>query len=244
MVFEPCSILFAFYLSGSKIIYLFKKKPPQMSFGIGIGDFISVIMLAKTTYQNCLSAPKEFHEAGREAQSISILLETIKSEFNTPNFPLLCQKDPANQFKILTENCRPALEGLNRIAGDFRSLGTKDPKILHRFRFPKGEIGALRSQLIFHNSSLSAFLNTVGLGKLGDIAQRQIESDMRGKRVEQKLDDEAAQVAEVHRKLDESAAERRQLIRAVHDIGSAIRSGEKEGTVLSVHTNDGQYSVL
>jgi hypothetical protein len=73
-----------------------------MSIGISAGDFVIAINLARETCSNCLKAPKEFHEAGRAADGLSVVLEALEDERKDPRSPLRRSKRRARHLRSIT----------------------------------------------------------------------------------------------------------------------------------------------
>src|SRR5271154_5349516 len=153
-----------------------------MSFGISPGDFVIAINLARETCSNYLKAPKEFHEVGRAADGLSVVLEALEDERKDPRSPLRRSK---LGLRGITESCESVLAALNTIVLKYSSLGTDDVKLRHRFGFPHKEAGLLKGKLAYHTSTLSTFLNTVGLGSLGRLEKAAEDAEDRGIQVQE-----------------------------------------------------------
>lgn len=219
-----------------------------MLIGISGGDFVIAINLAREICSNCLKAPKEFHEAGRAADGLSVVLEALEDERKDPRSPLRRNKRRARDLRGITESCESVLAELNTIVLKYSSLGTDDVKLRHRFRFPHKEVGLLKKKLAYHTSMLSTFLDTVGLGSLRRLEKTAEGAEVRGiqvqetvvstgqsqVRVEQKLDEAATLGTKMDRKLDDASSERKEILKAVHDLGTEFRSGAR---VWMIHTD-------
>src|SRR5436190_11366273 len=136
-----------------------------MSFGFSIGDFAALVRLARQMYRDCKAAPAEFHEAGRAAKGLSVILDELQPYVQDPQSRF--QGDDTNHFTIITLNCRVELLRLDKIISKHRSLGTLDKRLRHRFKLPIQELQDIRSKLTYHISNLSTFLQTIGLKSLG-----------------------------------------------------------------------------
>jgi hypothetical protein len=93
------------------------------------------------------------------------------------------------------------------------SLATNRPKVLDRLRFPKKDILDIQGKLIMHTTSISAFLQSIGLGACG--------------RFEHKLE-----------KLDNIHDILPRLIASVDRLGAEARTSGNVSSALSDHTND------
>jgi len=181
-----------------------------MSFGVGIGDIITVITLAKTTVENCCSAPSDFAEASRVTQSLYLILDGIRLEYQNSDSPLRRDKRTRIDFAIHFKNCESSLKPLAECIAKYASLGSSKIKMMDRLRLPKKELLELRGNLAFYTARLSEFLHMIGLGAIG--------------RVEKKLEDVKDFLPELMTKIDQMCAEVRIM-------------GDKE-SLLSDHTDD------
>jgi chromosome segregation ATPase len=226
-----------------------------MSFGFSVGDFLLVICMARTTYTNCLKAPREFHQAAQAVESLYVVLRAIEDEVDDPISPLRRDERRAKEFTVITKRCKLVLEQLDKIVLKYSSLGTDDTRLWHRIRFPNTEVGELRGKLSCYTSALSSFLGTVGLGALGrlekaidtagstsiHIQKTMMNAEQSQVRVEQKLNEAKDLRTQMNCKLDDATNERREILRAVHDLGSQFRAGARENSILSAHTDDSKY---
>jgi hypothetical protein len=199
-----------------------------MSFGFGVSDFLLVLGLARATYTSCIKAPREFREAAQAVKSLYVVLKALEEEANDPGSPLLRNGQRAEDVAAIMASCLSVLADLDKIAVKYSSLGTDDPRLWHRLRFPNGHIGELTRKLAYYTSTLSFLLDTIGLGALG-----RLELQM-----EQKLDEAKVLGTNMNRKLDDATCERREILKAVHDLGYQYRAGARENSILSAHTDD------
>lgn len=199
-----------------------------MSFGFGVSDFLLVLGMAHTTYTSCIKAPREFREAAQAVKSLYVVLKALEEEACDPKSPLLRNEQRAEDVAAIMASCLSVLADLDKIAVKYSSLGTDDPRLWHRLRFPNGHIGELTRKLAYYTSTLSFLLDTIGLGALG-----RLELQM-----EQKLDEAKVLGTNMNRKLDDATCERREILKAVHDLGYQYRAGARENSILSAHTDD------
>lgn len=184
-----------------------------MSFGVSVGDIITVVQIAKNTVHNCRYAPSDFAEASRVAQSLYLMLEGVRNEYHNPDSPLHKDDRTRTDFAIQFKNCETSLKPLADLMAKYKSLGTPNIRLLDRMRFPKKEYLEYRGNLAFYTARLSEFLQFVGLGSLG--------------RIEQKVDDLKENLPNLMSKIDQMCAEFRIM-------------GDKE-SILSDHTNDEKF---
>ena len=184
-----------------------------MSFGVSIGDIITVISLAKDTVQHCRHAPSDFAEASRVSQSLYLILQGVKTEYQNLESPLHKDDRTRTDFAIHFKNCERSLKLLAELIIKHKRLATSSVRIIDRARFPKKDFLEHRGNLTFYTARLSEFLQMVGLGSLG--------------RIEQKMEDIKGELPIVMSKLDQMCAEFRIM-------------GDRE-SFLSDHTDDEKF---
>jgi len=143
---------------------------------------------------------------------------------------------------------------MDAISVKYSTLGTDNVKVWHRFRFPHKEVGELRKKLTYHTNMLSTFLDTIGLGTMGRVEKRLIVAEEQSIRVQNNLKSTSDGVVRIEgsltkaetiqiqmgSKLDDAASERREILKAVHDLGSEFRAGAREKSMLTERTDDGK----
>lgn len=184
-----------------------------MSFGVSVGDVILILNLAKDTVHNCRYAPGDFAEASRVSQSLYLILEGVKTEYQNPDSPLLKDDRTQTDFAIHFKNCETSLKPLADLILKHKKLATSNVRVIDRWRFPKKDYLEYRGNLAFYTARLSEFLHMVGLGSLG--------------RIEQKVEDIKGHLPNIMNKLDQMCAEFRIM-------------GDKE-SLLSDHTDDEKF---
>ncbi|KAI4180603.1 MAG: hypothetical protein L6R41_007137 [Letrouitia leprolyta] len=143
-----------------------------MSFGVSIGDVLLLVKLAKDTVHNCRHAPGDFAEASRVSQSLYLILEGVKTEYQNPDSPLLKDDRTQTDFAIHFKNCETSLKPLADLIDKHKKLANPSVRVIDRWRFPKKDYLEYRGNLAFYTARLSEFLHMVGLGSLGRIEQK------------------------------------------------------------------------
>ena len=184
-----------------------------MAFGVSVSDIITVISLAKDTVQYCRHAPSDFAEASRVSQSLYLVLDGVRTEYQNIDSPLHKDDRTRTDFAIHFKNCERSLKPLAELIVKHTRLGTSSIRIIDRARFPKKDYLEYRGNLAFYTARLSEFLQMVGLGSLG--------------RIEQKIEDIKGDLPIVMSKLDQMCAEFRIM-------------GDRE-SLLSDHTDDEKF---
>ncbi|ETI24296.1 hypothetical protein G647_03665 [Cladophialophora carrionii CBS 160.54] len=184
-----------------------------MSFGVSVGDLLAIIRLAKATVEDCRHAPSDFAEASRISQSLCLLLEGVKTEFDNADSLLHKDDRAATDFALHFKNCENSLKPLSALISKHKGLSGPSVRLMDRMRFPKTDYLELGGNLAFYTARLSELLQTVGLGSLG--------------RIEQKVELIKDQLPNIMSKLDQMCAEFRIV-------------GDRE-SVLSDHTDDEKF---
>lgn len=126
--------------------------------GAGFGDVLLLIKLTKTTIVNCRSAPSHFAEASRVCQSLQLMLEGVKVEYDNAESPLHRDERTRTDFAIHFKNCERTLQLLADYIAKFASLGGPKIKLVDRFRISPKELLGLRGDLAYYMARLSEFL--------------------------------------------------------------------------------------
>ena len=90
-----------------------------MSFGFSVGDCITLINIARTQYNNCVTAGPEYREIAREVKTLYNVLESLHNESSKTPFPLL------RGDQTFTTRLAPAVNGCRHILEDFQTLLAK-----------------------------------------------------------------------------------------------------------------------
>ncbi|KAF7885212.1 hypothetical protein EAF00_011030 [Botryotinia globosa] len=128
-----------------------------MSFGIGIGDILAVIELAKKTRKDFVDAPSQFKDISLEVRSLSIVLQDIEDELSLPDL----NAEQKSELKEIIFGCRDVLEKLQQTLstyGEFKSdpRGCKAKRIWKRFQWEPDDIQELRSRVTANVTFLNA----------------------------------------------------------------------------------------
>lgn len=223
-----------------------------MSFGFSAGDFVIAVQLVKSTLDNIRSAPADFNEAEQAVQAIKILLDSLKTEVNSPTSVFKRNARHGEQLKLLLRSCRPPLNKLNRILEKYPSLGSSNVKILDRIRFSKKAVAAIISELSIRYANLSAFLDTVGLAGIGRVEWKldgvtskvdnvggKIESVInRVDHVRHDVNCVSLKVNTVGDKIDNVHSVQVAILQAVENSVAEARLRQDTASILSDHTDD------
>src|SRR5437763_17138794 len=101
-----------------------------MSFGVSITDILAVIKIAKQAVEDCRHAPNDFAEASRISQSLYLLLEGVKAEFQNSDSLLHKDERTSTDFAIHFKNCEHALKPLADLITKYKSLSSPNIRIL------------------------------------------------------------------------------------------------------------------
>ena len=128
----------------------------KMSFGFGVGDFVTVGQLCWKVYKKCKDSPGNYADLSTEVGNLhNVIKETDE---------LLSQQQLTadEKAKVITcrQGCQDVLEDLNRLLIKYENLGTKAQRAFDRAGFGMQDMVGIRLRLISNVSILDAFNNT------------------------------------------------------------------------------------
>ena len=124
-----------------------------MSFGVGIGDIISVSTLAWKLFKSCKDAPGEFKNVASEVVSLHVVLKETEELIAEGNL----STHQATQLQHLTDGCQNVLQDLTGLLKKYQSLGTKSQRTWDRLKWGSEGIANVRTKLISNTTMLSAY---------------------------------------------------------------------------------------
>ncbi|RDW77924.1 hypothetical protein BP5796_05776 [Coleophoma crateriformis] len=128
-----------------------------MSFGFGIGDFLTVIALATRIRKEFVGAPQECRAISDELKSLSVLLLDIEVDMTNSDMGT----DQAERLKILVEGSQAVLRDLEAFSDKYIAMesntNSRVDRAWKRFKFDTQEVDKLRARLISNVSMLRAF---------------------------------------------------------------------------------------
>ena len=124
-----------------------------MSFGVGIGDIVSVSKLAWKVYKSCKDASEDFKNLSTEVVSLHVVLKETEEVIaeNTPN------RNQAFRLQNLSEGCQMVLQDLEQLIDRYKSLGSKSQRTWDRLKYGTEDIHTIRLRLISNTTMLSAY---------------------------------------------------------------------------------------
>lgn len=137
----------------------------SMSFGFGIGDFLTVLAIAKDVYNACKDGPDEYQEIWREARSLQFTLEELSRDATDPH-SLLNRKGVRRRSQLLEliENCESTMKDIQGLLGKHSSL-QNDGLGLRRtwdvYQVGSSDLDDLRGKLTFHISTITLFMQSL-----------------------------------------------------------------------------------
>jgi hypothetical protein len=123
-----------------------------MSFGFGVGDFLTAAQLAWTVYSACQAAPSQFKALSDEVEALHIVLESIKKVVLGAGL----DASNVNDLNRVSRGCITVLTELEALIKKYKSLGTNRRK-RDRLRWGQEDIDVLRARLTSNVSLLTAF---------------------------------------------------------------------------------------
>jgi len=126
-----------------------------MSFGFGVGDFLTVSKLAWTVYKSCKDSVGDFQNISGEVSSLHIVLK------ETEDLTAECRHnmDTEREAHLLQigNGCHDVLKELESLLTKYDSLGTQTQRTWDRMRWGVEDIASIRLRLISNTGMLTAF---------------------------------------------------------------------------------------
>jgi len=138
-----------------------------MSFGFGIGDFVTIGRTVLTLYNACQGAPGELGELRRDLSSIHILLADLERQAQDPT-SLLHQKcsDKRPAWLQVRTNLEETLKELEVLVGKYKSMGRN---AWLRIQLGSMDLSVIRGKLDTHLNTMNALFNSMSLSSLGRV---------------------------------------------------------------------------
>ena len=128
-----------------------------MSFGVGIGDIVTVSTLAWRLFKSCKDASGDFKNVASEVVSLHVVLKETEE--------LVAESDlgssQASQLQHIADGCRRVLEDLEGLLAKYRSLGTKSQRTWDRMKWGSEAVASVRTRLTSNTTMLSAYNTTM-----------------------------------------------------------------------------------
>jgi ankyrin repeat protein len=136
-----------------------------MSFGFGIGDFVTLSTLTVSLYRSFKCAPDEFSEISRQLQSLHIAIAELSDQAQQENS--LLKRNGANRSQELftiRENLLKTLKELEDLHKRYQQMGRIS---WSRFQLGQESLTAIREKLTMQISALNAFIGSLAIAALG-----------------------------------------------------------------------------
>lgn len=203
-------------LAVSKVLFL--SHPPSqrkedMSFGFSPSDIVALICKTTKAYLGWKHACGSYADITGSLNSLQIILTRISNEARTPGTVLVRSKQDARNLSEILQSCESVVRELSAIVAKYRGLGRSRQKNWDRLRFGVKDLAGLKAKLVQHTTTISAYLDAVGLGSLS--------------RIERELRQMNAVPVAIQQTVDS----------LVHE----IRAGRREDTIMTAHENDETY---
>jgi hypothetical protein len=130
-----------------------------MSFGYGVGDFITIGALAWNVYKSCKGAPESFGNISFEVLSLhAVLKEAEETVFAQPLLPTKQER-----LKAVGDGCYRVLKDLDDLCQKYQSLGMQGRRVWDRMRWGTEDIAELRARLTSNTGLLTSWIRYVHL---------------------------------------------------------------------------------
>ncbi|KUJ21457.1 uncharacterized protein LY89DRAFT_610019, partial [Mollisia scopiformis] len=136
-----------------------------MSFGFGVGDFITVSTLTLKLYRSFKGAPGEFQELSRQLESLHIVLADLNDQIHNPNSLLNLDGTTRHaELNTIHDNLVQTMEELEDIHERHQRMGRI---AWSRFKLGLRDLATLRAKLTVQITTLNGFMGSLTLGALG-----------------------------------------------------------------------------
>ena len=162
-----------------------------MSFGFSPSDIVALINITSKAYSGWKKACGEYSDITGSLNGLLIVLERIECEAKKSDSVLTRTVNDRDDLKDILSSCEPTVHELHTIVTKYKSLGSSRERNWERLRFGVKNLGGLRGKITEHVSTITAYLETVGLGALG-----RIERDLNAipERIQRTVDSLAAEI--------------------------------------------------
>jgi hypothetical protein len=140
-----------------------------MSFGVSIGDIITLTQLTARTYNGWKNACGEYASITGDLAVLQTLLKRVEAEAKSPKSLFAHNPDDLKGWKTLDKSCRPLVAELDEILNKYKSLGTSRRRNWDRIRMSNKNLDRLSRQLVKQTASLSAFVSVLGISSQGRV---------------------------------------------------------------------------
>ncbi|KAK4542283.1 hypothetical protein LTR36_006936 [Oleoguttula mirabilis] len=142
-----------------------------MSFGFSPSDAVALINLVTKTYKGWKGACGEYADITVSLDALRIIIERIHDEARRPRSVLVRSAKDAKDLKDVLSNAQLTVRELHAIVERYKSLGLKKSRQSNWERICLGvkSLGGLRVKLSQHVTTVTAYLEAVGLGALARI---------------------------------------------------------------------------
>ena len=152
-----------------------------MSFGFGIGDFITVTQVAWSTYVALRDASEDFDGFASEVHSLYSALMCLRDEARSPSSILqFAATQKIAGLKDVMGNCEISLLGLQKQAKAVCLLPSRDKRqFWDKFRLAFKDKQGPRDRIAIHTASINMFLSSLthnSLGRLEILLQQALQS--------------------------------------------------------------------
>ncbi|MCJ1354949.1 MAG: hypothetical protein MMC33_004939 [Icmadophila ericetorum] len=127
-----------------------------MSFGYGVGDFITTGQFAWSLYKTCSGAPESFSNISNEVLSLHAVLKQIEEAIPSQSLSL----SELHRLNAVTRGCNGVLGDLQKLVAKYDRLGSKSRRTWDRFKFGQEDTQELRSRLTSNILLLNTFWST------------------------------------------------------------------------------------
>jgi hypothetical protein len=127
-----------------------------MSFGVGVGDLITLPILAWNVYKLCRDSSSEFQNIKGDVAALHAVVKETE-ELDELNL----SAEQKLRLETLKKNCQDVLLELKTLVDGYESLGTQAQRTWDRLRWGLEDVTKVREKMVSSTTLLGAFNSTV-----------------------------------------------------------------------------------
>lgn len=125
--------------------------PPDMSFGVGLGDLLTLPVLAWNVYKLCRDSSPQYQSIKGDVASMhAVIKETEELE------GLKLKPEQQERLAMLKKNCQDVLLDLKKMVDGYESLGTQQQRTWDRMKWGLEPVTEIKQRLVSTTTALGA----------------------------------------------------------------------------------------
>lgn len=162
-----------------------------MNFGFSPSDIVTLCTLALSAYKGWGRACGEYSDITASLHLLLLNLQQIRAEAGKPDSVLARTAKARDTLEDVVSTCEPTVRKLRDVIAKYPSLGRSRQRNWERLCFGVKNLNDLRTKLTSHVTSVTLYLNTLGLGAITEL-QRDIRA--LPERIQRSIDELAEEI--------------------------------------------------